>query len=149
LSERVIPVPIEEIAEVDMGIEILPIPGFRERFTIEGYISNDLATLVVDEGMMKKNPSRYRFTIAHEIGHYLLHGDFIRKEFPNNAMDWKQRLLKRDAALHTRLETQANRIAGAILVPRVELVSAWDSMPKNAGLKLASWTSLALPTSLQ
>lgn len=86
VPERVIPVPIEEIIEVDLGIDITPIPGFARRFGVEGYISNDMQMLIVDEETMKRNPGRYRFTIAHEISHLLLHADFIRQEFPRNVM---------------------------------------------------------------
>ena len=146
LIERSIPIPIEDIVEADLKIEIIPIPGFRDRFNIEGYLSNDLSTLLVDSNTMQKYPARYRFTLAHEIGHYLLHGDFIRSEFPESTMDWKQKLLARDPKLHTRLETQANRMAGAILVPRRELQVAWEDaafLRLSAALTWTIWMNLA------
>ncbi len=81
---REIPIPIEEVVEVDMGIEIFPIPAFFIRYGIVGYLSNDMNTLVVDEDTMKRYPARYRFTLAHELAHYLLHADYIRQEFPED-----------------------------------------------------------------
>ena len=132
LPQREIPIPIEEIIEVDMGIEILPIPAFFSRYGIVGYMSNDMRTLVVDEDTMKRFAPRYRFTLAHELAHNLLHSEYIRSEFPENEMSWKEKLLNRDPKIHSRLEIQANRMAGAILVPRVELLIAWEDVSQYA-----------------
>ena len=128
LPQREIPIPIEEIIEVDLGIEILPIRAFATRYGIVGYLSNDMQTLVVDEDTMRRYPARYRFTLAHELSHLLLHGDYIQQEFPESEMTWKEKLLKRDPKIHSRMEVQANRMAGALLVPRNELAIAWDEV---------------------
>lgn len=60
------------------------------------------------------SPERQRFTIAHEIAHYLLHRDVIGAGIVDN-------ILYR-SNLTSRKETEANRLAATIVMP-VALVS--------------------------
>ena len=54
---------------------------------------------------------RRRFTIAHEIGHFVLHGDLIGDGI---AEDY---LLRADG-FPNRIETEANKFAASLLMPR-------------------------------
>jgi hypothetical protein len=54
-------------------------------------------------------PVRQRFTIAHEIAHYVLHRDLINDEIVDREM-YRSRL-------SNEYETQANRLAAEILMP--------------------------------
>ena len=54
-------------------------------------------------------PERQRFTIAHEIGHYLLHKDMIGNGIVDSVM-YRSRL-------SNLLETQANKAAAEIIMP--------------------------------
>ncbi|MGE5300409.1 MAG: hypothetical protein ACM3MB_05535, partial [Acidobacteriota bacterium] len=40
-----IPVPIEEIAEFDFGINIVPVLGLQREFEVEGFTSGDLQNI--------------------------------------------------------------------------------------------------------
>ncbi len=53
---------------------------------------------------------RQRFTVAHEIAHFLLHRDSIGMELSENALY--------RSGLSTRQEAEANRLAAEILMPR-------------------------------
>ena len=55
--------------------------------------------------------SRRRFTIAHEIAHYLLHRNRDTREFKDNRM-------YRSPGLSDAKEAEANRLAADILMPR-------------------------------
>ena len=55
-----------------MGLEITPVRGLRQRFGIDGSVSLDLGEILVDEWLMERRQARYRFTLAHEIGHVVL-----------------------------------------------------------------------------
>ncbi|MFQ6671843.1 MAG: ImmA/IrrE family metallo-endopeptidase, partial [Candidatus Tectimicrobiota bacterium] len=68
-----IPVPIEEIVEFELGWDIVPIQGLRRLLDVEGFLSGDRETLWVDEDIWRTFPARYRFTIAHEVGHFIFH----------------------------------------------------------------------------
>lgn len=72
-----IPVPILEIAEFDMEIEMFPLPDAQKIYGFMAALSSDLQTIVYDEHSDKKNLHRFRFTVAHEIGHRILHGSLI------------------------------------------------------------------------
>lgn len=60
-----------------------------------------------------KNEGFHRFTIAHELGHVILHKDQIgfAREF------------KRNDKVYCNSEWQANEFAGALLVPENEIIS--------------------------
>ncbi|MBS3918141.1 MAG: hypothetical protein KG012_04570 [Deltaproteobacteria bacterium] len=68
---EIFPVDIEAIAEFDLGLNIFPFPNLQVIFDIEGFISGDLNVIYVDEFIYYQRPARYRFTLAHEIGHYV------------------------------------------------------------------------------
>ena len=60
--------------------------------------------------------SRLRFTFAHEIGHWCLH----RREL-DVAMGWS----RRDPTREVVREQEANRFAGALLIPATMLRESW------------------------
>ncbi len=68
-----IPVPIEEIVEFKYRIDIIPVHGLQQAFEIDGFISSDLKTITVDCFIYEHRPNRYRFTLAHELAHAVLH----------------------------------------------------------------------------
>ena len=55
------------------------------------------------------SPTRQRFTVAHELAHYLLHRDSLGDEYPEN-------ILFR-GGLSNKQETEANWLAAQILMP--------------------------------
>lgn len=69
------------------------------------------------------SPERQRFTLAHEIAHYLLHRDFIGNGVFDNVLYRSN--------LSSRKEVEANKLAADIIMPR-SLVRA-DFARKNGG----------------
>ncbi len=118
---EVLPVDIEAIAEFDLGLNIFPFPNLQETFDVEGFISGDLNVIYVDEFIYYQRPARYRFTLAHEIGHYVFHSDLIASFHPRSITDWSRFILAVDEETYDWLEWQAYTFAAAILVPRVSL----------------------------
>ena len=57
------------------------------------------------------SPARQRFTVAHELGHYIFHGDLIEQ---GTIKDDK---LYRDARVGGIHEAQANKFAANLLMP--------------------------------
>ncbi len=66
-----VPVPIEEIIEFDLQLNIWPIENLLQTIDIDGFLSQDLQTIFVDKTiyMDSRYNRRLRFTYAHEIGH--------------------------------------------------------------------------------
>lgn len=67
------------------------------------------------------HPRRDRFTIAHEIGHYLLH-------YPWGESDKEELKVKFWRHNGNLLEYQANRFAAAILMPKEEFKDIYNNM---------------------
>lgn len=124
---RKIPVPIEEIIEFQLGMNIVPLPGLKDQLEIDGFISGDLSTITVDDHIYTKVFNRYRFTLAHEIGHYWLHRAIYQNAIFGNIDEFKRFVSGIPEEQHNRLEYQAYCFGGLILVPREELVKEIES----------------------
>jgi Zn-dependent peptidase ImmA (M78 family) len=118
---EILPVDIEAIAEFDLGLNIFPFPNLQETFDVEGFISGDLSVIYVDEFIYYQRFARYRFTLAHEIGHYVFHSDLIASFHPQSVADWSRFVLGIDEETYGWLEWQAYSFAAAVLVPRLSL----------------------------
>lgn len=117
-SSGKIPVPIEEIVEFQLKLDIIPLPGLREAYEIEGFTSGDLSAISVDQFVYEHRPKRYRFTLAHESGHVALHAKLFREHSFRTVDEWK-RFVKTFPDLDlSRLEWQAHCFAGLVLVPK-------------------------------
>ena len=62
---------------------------------------------------MEDHDGRYCFTIAHEIGHHVLHRD----AYLQNRGDGEREILCRDARNKPQIEVEADRFAAALLMP--------------------------------
>lgn len=123
-----IPVDVVGLAN-ELGIEV-----YEEKFdseTMSGYISKD------DNGYFisvnEKHPAtRKQFTIAHEIGHFVLHQDLLESDslLPtyykvgtgiNVALP---RCNEINSDEYRKKETEANRFAADLLMPEKEFINA-------------------------
>jgi Zn-dependent peptidase ImmA (M78 family) len=122
-----VPVDIEKIAAFDMGIEIIPSPEL-EGLDIEAYITRDFKSIVVMASHYYDDRyyNRVRFSIAHELGHLILHRQFF--EAYNNGIDeWFEFMRKMPDPEYRFLENHANEFAGVLLVNADTLVELVDS----------------------
>ncbi|MER8509134.1 ImmA/IrrE family metallo-endopeptidase [Mesorhizobium sp. M0199] len=109
------PVDVEAIAS-DLGINVV-----RDRLgpKISGKIQKDSSgryTIVVNAD---ESPVRQRFTIAHEIAHYLYHRDLIGDGVADSpAYRAPDMAVYGGTQLLPRHETQANQFAANILMPK-------------------------------
>jgi hypothetical protein len=153
--EDQIPVPIEEIAESGLGLDIIPIPGLQRAIEIDGFVSSDLSAITVDQFVLENRLARYRFTLAHEIAHLYLHrGIFEQLRFSTIA-EWKNFQLQVDAGDYSWLEWQAYSFAGLALVPPEHLRREFEICAKRAeedgltpGSEAALWYIVEVLTGL-
>lgn len=90
---------------------------------------------------------RQRFTAAHEIGHFILHKEFIGNGISDN-------YLLRAEGLSNRQEAEANRFAADLLMPKILIAQAMDRGVTDADdlaelfqvSKVAMSIRLGLPT---
>jgi len=116
-----LPVPIEEIIEFKLGVDIVPIPNLQKDFEIEGFTSSDLKIVYVDQFILSERPARYRFTLAHEIGHRVLHKKIFKEIRITSVKSWKAFVDLADPQDYSALEFQGYAFGGLILVPPPEL----------------------------
>ncbi len=124
---RELPVPIERIVDNQFKIDIVPEPGLRDVHEIDAFITSDFAEIWVDEYIVDHRSNRYRFSLAHELGHRLLHQEVYAKLKFSTLAAWKEQI---ETAIPVReygfLEFHASSFAGLILVPSEELKDAHD-----------------------
>jgi len=134
-----IPVPIEEIVEFEFDINIVPVLGLQRQLEVEGFTSSDLKNIYVDEYVYTDYLNRYRFTLAHEIGHIVLHRNLYDDHKFKSIEGWKEFINSMTEEEHGWLEYQGYAFAGLILVPREPLVNhtgEWVKRIKDQGISL-------------
>lgn len=129
--ERNIPVPIEDIVEFKLGINIVPLPGLHQVLEVDGFTSSDMETIFVDEFIYKSRPGRYRFTLAHEVGHVVIHRSIYRTANIRSIKEWKEFINSIPDQTHRWLEYQAYSFGGLVLVPSEHLQRLTDKYVKR------------------
>ncbi len=125
--DQTIPVPIELIIESRFGMDIVPIPGLQHGFDIVAFVTKDLNEIRVDEYIYLERPARYRFSLAHELAHRVLHSDlWPHLEFVD-VQSWKEVI---SGSIPDKeygfIEFHANEFAGLVLVPPSDLRVIFD-----------------------
>jgi|HubBroStandDraft_5_1064220.scaffolds.fasta_scaffold594148_2 hypothetical protein len=109
--QNAIPVDVNDIAR-QLGLSIWEFKNFPD--TMSGKLFKDHQYGGSSGWSIGVNASegyeRKRFTVAHEIAHFLLHRDQIPQELDDDAF-------YRSPLLSNREETDANRLAADILMP--------------------------------
>lgn len=85
-----IPIPIENIIEKRLRMDIVPMRGLRELIEAEGFTTSDLAEIWIDENTYDRWTSRYRFTLAHEVGHVVLHSEVFEHGSWTTQEGWRE-----------------------------------------------------------
>jgi hypothetical protein len=117
-----IPVPVESIVEFDYEIGIIPIPGLKEVYEIDAFTGKNRTTIHVDSGVFEsRSPFRYRFSLAHELGHIVLHREVYDQIAFSSINEWKSALRQIPENRRNTLEFQAYDFAGLVLVPTEQL----------------------------
>lgn len=131
-----IPIPIEEIVEIKLGIKVIPAPGLL-RYGIDAFLTHDFKEIYIDEMQYFELENRARFTFAHELGHYCLHRKYFEEAVFSSVKEWAEFVLtdiRRDP-----LETQANMFASYVLLPTSNLGVEYE----NAKAELAKHESFS------
>lgn len=91
-------------------------------------MSNDLKTIYIDGKIYYDDRylNRLRFTLAHEVAHYILHEDIIKKSQFRTIEDWirfREEMSEEDL---NWFEQEAYEFAGKLLVPKERLITALE-----------------------
>lgn len=113
------PVPVDSIAR-QMGVDIR-YSTLDDELSGMIFIKDGYAIIGVNK---LHHPNRQRFTIAHELGHFVMHKPLITNEVH---VDRQFKVLMRDGNAATgtqREEVEANRFAAALLMPESLVLEA-------------------------
>jgi Zn-dependent peptidase ImmA (M78 family) len=119
----VLPIPIEEIAEQKLKLKIIQQVNLKSEYDIDGFLASDLNTIFLDLNMYWNFANRAKFTIAHEIGHIVLHGEIFKKLEINSVEKLNEMSVKLTEEEYGWLEYQAYSFASQVLVPKKLLFS--------------------------
>jgi hypothetical protein len=137
-----LPVPVLDLAEFDLGLELMPKARLKQAGDIEALLLGDLKTIVVDRDafMDPRAENRLRFSVAHELGHLILHPDVYGTLKHRGFEDWMEFLMTIPEAECNWLESHAYEFAGRLLMPPGALrqaVQAAVQLAEQAGF--AEW----------
>lgn len=128
------PVPVDDILEQHLGLTF-EIEDLTELFGASGVLGaiwfNEKIVRVDTRLDPSENPSqlgRYRFTLAHEIGHWQLHRPYYREDPTQGVLfDGRgQPAFVCRASDKLPVEWQADTYASHLLMPRPLVVAAWQ-----------------------
>lgn len=122
---RNLPIPIDDIIEFGLKLDIVPCPELFKIHARSGFLTLDRSAIWVDQFQLEYRYKIFRFTLAHEVGHYVLHEDFYNQHSVSATsssveeyIKWQNSIPESVIGLHC---TQANKFAGILLVPTPEL----------------------------
>jgi len=140
---RSLPVPIDLLAEKAGNLDIVPCTGVDDVVDGHGFLSSDLNTIYIDWHVYHhKVPHRYRSTVAHELGHLVMHAAVYRGLHIESLDEHLEFIRAIDADALSWLETHADWFMGFVLVPRAQLRRLLDE--KLAALAAAGYQPAAL-----
>ncbi len=124
--------PVESIAEHFLGYELVVTDEgfFQSPDMLGGIVFEDEVILV--NAAIEHHDGRFAFTVAHEIGHHVMHRDLYFAQ----QMGQDPEIICRDTEDKPLIEVQADRFAAALLLPRPHVVTAFNQLdspdPKTA-----------------
>jgi Zn-dependent peptidase ImmA (M78 family) len=144
-----VPVGVLECIEIGLRIDVIPFPDLFSKYSVDAAVTPDFRGIYVDrnsyEAIEGKPPwmfNRLRFSLAHELGHIVMHKEIVKGvEFKSLEDFWNF------ARKYTRnkytLEWEANEFAGRLIVPIERLKQDFDKFTKGVQAQFPSWWSNA------
>jgi Zn-dependent peptidase ImmA (M78 family) len=135
-----LPVPVADITTYHLALrlgfadlhQVLGIPMLRDQPDILGAIWVDTEAVLIDHSLNPKdNPSmsgRYRFSIAHEIGHWRLHRSYVARDANQGslfAVSTEPTVICRSSQRKQPIEWQADYFSACLLMPRRRVHEEW------------------------
>lgn len=139
-----VPVDVLTVIEVRLRLDVIPFDRLLEKYSVDAAVMPDFSGIYVDkrsyrflEGQPPWQFNRLRFSLAHELGHILLHrekaGDLSFKTL-EDYWAW----MRRYNESRYGLEWEANEFAGRLLIPPERLKTDFDAFVLGAREALGS-----------
>jgi Zn-dependent peptidase ImmA (M78 family) len=125
------PIDIDNLVDNTLRINVIPFPYLYKDFGISAITSSDLKKMYVDEYLFMNLDQKYRFTLAHELGHRFIHKDIFRQAKIENLDTYREFLTSLSKEEYYSLEYQADCFAGLFLVPPKQLEEQFKKRVKR------------------
>jgi len=127
------PIPVDEIAESHQGLDLrfedlqAETGDHRTLGAIRVRAKQLAVDLTLDPTIYRKREGRFRFTVAHEVGHWELHRQFVVPGSQSTFLGGVEGLdvICRSDASGDRGEWQANQFAAYLLMPKELVFEVW------------------------
>lgn len=127
-----------------VGLRLEPVPSLRAAGDVIAMLRGDLTTIVVDNAdyMDDRMLCRVRFSIAHELGHFILHRDLYRGISHASVEEWVDFVQRVPEDQWGYVEQHAYEFAGRLLVPSDFLQQELEGAARRADLSgFDAWDS--------
>ncbi len=96
------------------------LPILKKKCNINTFITANWKSIYIDKDLFldERRQSRLRFSLAHEIGHYILHKSFYSAFKIDSLKTYYDFVELMSSKQYYYLESQANRFASYLLIPR-------------------------------
>lgn len=140
-----LPVDVFSVVELQLRLDVIPFDDLQAKYRIDAALLPDFSGLYVDAEsyvFWEKGPvwkqNRLRFTVAHELGHWVLHRDYAtRVKF--ESFEQFARHFKGEDPSRYWLEQEANEFAGRLLVPIERLQELFDQFARQIASIVPDW----------
>lgn len=140
-----VPVDVLTVIEVRLRLDVIPFDRLLEKYSVDAAVMPDFSGIYVDkrsyrflEGQPPWQFNRLRFSLAHELGHILLHrekaGDLSFKTL-EDYWAW----MRRYNESRYGLEWDANEFAGRLLIPPERLKTDFDAFAQGVCKSFPAW----------
>lgn len=126
------PVDVEKIVELKEGIDIAPLPCIQSECDVDAFIGCDCRTIYVDDRVyLSTNQHRFRYSLAHELAHKILHRKIFESLQFDSITSWKVAYRGIDSDQLQWIEYQAYALGGLLLVPTKELKKRYGAAARG------------------
>jgi hypothetical protein len=141
------PLDVMYIVDVLLRFDVIEIDGMFDDLRMDAAIVPAEKTLYVDRNSLdkweRKNhwiERRLRFTLAHELGHFTLHQDYLAGIHFSDIAEFKLWMLAHRK--NKRAEDQADEFAGRFLIPSDVLLAEYSAYSGKMGAADPAWHSV-------
>ena len=113
--------PLDVASHLGLTVSVIEMPP--DHRDVAGFLDVKNKQIFVNQ---EDPPNRQTFTVAHEIGHYLLHREVIEAHPDQYELLFRGKMLE----AHTPMEQEANCFAANLLVPE-EMLRQYEGLPSS------------------
>lgn len=144
-QEERLPVDVFTVVELRLRLDVIPFDDLSAKYGIDAALVPDFTGIYVDAEsyvLWERGPiwkqNRLRFSVAHELGHFVLHRDAAAKVSFKSFEEFARHFNANDGPKY-QLEQEANEFAGRLLVPIERLREQFDRFANQIRAIMPNW----------